>query len=163
MQRPVIEPAGKGMLDPGTGQSLGDAYFAVFNRKLADKGFLVTAADDLITWARSGSLMWMTFGLACCAIEMMQMAMPRYDAERFGFAPRASSPIRCYDCGRYPVQQNGAGLAQGVRSDARTALCHLDGFVCQRRWLLSLFIFRRTRLRQSHSGRYLCPRLSADR
>ena len=27
--------------------------------------------------------MWMTFGLACCAIEMMQMAMPHYDAERF--------------------------------------------------------------------------------
>jgi NADH-quinone oxidoreductase subunit B len=32
----------------------------------------------------------MTFGLACCAIEMMQMSMPRYDAERFGFALRAS-------------------------------------------------------------------------
>ena len=32
----------------------------------------------------------MTFGLACCAVEMMQMSMPRYDAERFGFAPRAS-------------------------------------------------------------------------
>ena len=30
--------------------------------------------------------MWMQFGLACCAIEMMQMAMPRYDVERFGFA-----------------------------------------------------------------------------
>ena len=34
--------------------------------------------------------MWMTFGLACCAVEMMQMSMPRYDVERFGFAPRAS-------------------------------------------------------------------------
>ena len=32
----------------------------------------------------------MTFGLACCAIEMMQMSMPRYDVERFGFAPRQS-------------------------------------------------------------------------
>jgi NADH-quinone oxidoreductase subunit B len=72
------------------GRPVSDAYFAAFNNALADKGFLVTAADDLITWARSGSLMWMTFGLACCAIEMMQMAMPRYDAERFGFAPRAS-------------------------------------------------------------------------
>jgi NADH-quinone oxidoreductase subunit B len=51
---------------------------------------VITAADDLITWARTGSLMWMTFGLACCAIKMIQMAMPRYDAERFGFAPRAS-------------------------------------------------------------------------
>jgi Ni,Fe-hydrogenase III small subunit len=34
--------------------------------------------------------MWMTFGLACCAVEMMHMAMARYDGERFGFAPRAS-------------------------------------------------------------------------
>jgi hypothetical protein len=39
------------------------------NNELADKGFLVTATDELITWARTGSLMWMTFGLACCAIE----------------------------------------------------------------------------------------------
>jgi NADH-quinone oxidoreductase subunit B len=46
--------------------------------------------QHLIAWARTGSLMWMQFGLACCAIEMMQMSMPRYDAERFGFAPRAS-------------------------------------------------------------------------
>ncbi len=59
-------------------------------RELGDKGFLVTSTDDLIQWARTGSLMWMTFGLACCAVEMMQMSMPRYDAERFGFAPRAS-------------------------------------------------------------------------
>ena len=34
--------------------------------------------------------MWMTFGLACCAVEMMQASMPRYDLERYGFAPRAS-------------------------------------------------------------------------
>jgi NADH-quinone oxidoreductase subunit B len=67
-----------------------DYFFREVNHELSDRGFLVTSADNLITWARSGSLMWMTFGLACCAIEMMQMAMPRYDAERFGFAPRAS-------------------------------------------------------------------------
>lgn len=57
---------------------------------LDDRGYVVASLNNLVTWARSGSLMWMTFGLACCAIEMMQMAMPRYDAERFGFAPRAS-------------------------------------------------------------------------
>ena len=67
-----------------------DPFFLEVNNELADKGFLVTSTDDLITWARTGSLMWMTFGLACCAVEMMQMSMPRYDAERFGFAPRAS-------------------------------------------------------------------------
>src|ERR1700747_106616 len=88
----VIAPPGKGILDPRTTKPApaDDAFFPGLNGELADKGFLVTASDDLIRWARTGSLMWMTFGLACCAIEMMQMAMPRYDAERFGFAPRAS-------------------------------------------------------------------------
>jgi NADH-quinone oxidoreductase subunit B len=73
-----------------TARSVDDPFFANANHQLSDKGFLVASADSLIAWARTGSLMWMQFGLACCAIEMMQMSMPRYDAERFGFAPRAS-------------------------------------------------------------------------
>src|SRR5258708_25775722 len=85
-------PAATGLLDPRTGLPVGadDAFYVGLNNELADKGFLLTSADNLIVWARTGSLMWMTFGLACCAVEMMQMSMPRYDAERFGFAPRAS-------------------------------------------------------------------------
>jgi NADH-quinone oxidoreductase subunit B len=67
-----------------------DVFFQHVNAELTDKGFLVAAAEDVVTWARTGSLMWMTFGLACCAVEMMQASMPRYDLERFGFAPRAS-------------------------------------------------------------------------
>jgi NADH-quinone oxidoreductase subunit B len=67
-----------------------DPFFDGVSQQLADKGFITAAADDLITWARTGSLMWMTFGLACCAVEMMQASMPRYDLERYGFAPRAS-------------------------------------------------------------------------
>jgi NADH-quinone oxidoreductase subunit B len=60
------------------------------NRELQDKGFLLTTTEDLINWARTGSLHWMTFGLACCAVEMMHASMPRYDLDRFGVAPRAS-------------------------------------------------------------------------
>lgn len=60
------------------------------SRDLQDKGFLVTSTSDIINWARTGSLHWMTFGLACCAVEMMHTSMPRYDLERFGTAPRAS-------------------------------------------------------------------------
>ncbi len=88
----LIAPQPKGILDPNTGQPIGsdNPYFMDINNELADKGFIVTSTDDLINWARTGSLMWMTFGLACCAVEMMHMAMPRYDAERFGIAPRAS-------------------------------------------------------------------------
>jgi NADH-quinone oxidoreductase subunit B len=59
-------------------------------KDLDEKGFLVTSAEDLFTWARTGSLWWMTFGLACCAVEMIHVNMPRYDLERFGVAPRAS-------------------------------------------------------------------------
>ena len=54
------------------------------NAELADKGFLLTSTEDIINWARTGSLHWMTFGLACCAIEMMHTSMPRYDVERYG-------------------------------------------------------------------------------
>ena len=73
-------------------QAGGDHEVAVqaLNRELQDKGFLLTSTEDIINWARNGSLHWMTFGLACCAIEMMQVSMPRYDLERFGTAPRAS-------------------------------------------------------------------------
>jgi NADH-quinone oxidoreductase subunit B len=67
-----------------------DPYFDGVNNELMDKGFVIASADELITWARTGSLMWMTFGLACCAVEMMHSSMPRYDVERMGFAPRAS-------------------------------------------------------------------------
>lgn len=47
------------------------------NAELQDKGFLLTSAEDIINWARTGSLHWMTFGLACCAVEMMHTSMPR--------------------------------------------------------------------------------------
>src|ERR1700755_108650 len=89
----LVAPAPKGILDPRTGRPVGadDPFYVGLNNELADKGFLVAAADDLITWARTGSLMWMTFGLACCAVEgLMQVSGPRCDLERFGVAPRAS-------------------------------------------------------------------------
>ena len=64
--------------------------FAEMRRELDEKGFLVAGTEDLFNWARTGSLWWMTFGLACCAVEMIHANMPRYDLERFGVAPRAS-------------------------------------------------------------------------
>jgi NADH-quinone oxidoreductase subunit B len=96
----VVVPAGPTSLIPagsagrttveGYNPQNHDPFFDGVSQRLADKGFVTAGLDDLITWARTGSLMWMTFGLACCAVEMMQASMPRYDLERYGFAPRAS-------------------------------------------------------------------------
>eukprot|EP00596_Hydrurales_sp_CCMP1899_P007271 CAMPEP_0119036434 /NCGR_PEP_ID=MMETSP1177-20130426/4142_1 /TAXON_ID=2985 /ORGANISM="Ochromonas sp, Strain CCMP1899" /LENGTH=203 /DNA_ID=CAMNT_0006996303 /DNA_START=52 /DNA_END=663 /DNA_ORIENTATION=- len=52
--------------------------------------FVVSKVDDLVNWGRKGSLWPMTFGLACCAVEMMHAAAPRYDMERMGLVFRAS-------------------------------------------------------------------------
>ena len=62
----------------------------VFSDELADKGFLLTSTASMIGWARTGSLHLMSFGLACCAVEMMQFCTPRYDFDRLGMALRGS-------------------------------------------------------------------------
>lgn len=54
------------------------------------QGFLLTSVDKLTEWARSGSMWPMTFGLACCAVEMMHSAASRYDVDRFGIIFRPS-------------------------------------------------------------------------
>lgn len=88
----IVTEAPRGVIDPATGKPVGadDPFFQHVSDELADKGFLVAPLEDVVNWARTGSLMWMTFGLACCAVEMIHVSMPRYDLERFGTAPRAS-------------------------------------------------------------------------
>ena len=58
--------------------------------KDGSSGLLTTKFNELITWARTGSLWPMQFGLACCGVEMMHAYMPRYDLDRYGVIPRAS-------------------------------------------------------------------------
>ena len=58
--------------------------------ELKSSGFVTTKLNDLVNWAETGSLWPMTFGLACCAVEMMHFLTPRYDVERFGVVPRGS-------------------------------------------------------------------------
>lgn len=58
--------------------------------EISDKGFITTTVDNVVNWARTGSLWPMTFGLACCSVEMMQAGASRYDLDRFGILFRPS-------------------------------------------------------------------------
>lgn len=53
---------------------------------------LVTSVNRVVTWARRSSIWPVTFGLACCAIEMMATASSRYDISRFGMELFRASP-----------------------------------------------------------------------
>ena len=60
------------------------------NNKDGSAGIITTQFSNLLTWARTGSLWPMTFGLACCGVEMMHSYMSRYDLDRYGVIPRGS-------------------------------------------------------------------------
>src|SRR6202051_1554854 len=59
---------------------------------LKDQGILFASLDKVVNWARRSSIWPMSFGLACCAIEMMSMAASRYDIARFGAEVFRGSP-----------------------------------------------------------------------
>ncbi len=59
---------------------------------ILEKGVVTTTADTIINYARTGSLWPMTFGLACCAVEMMHLALARYDLDRFGVGSFSAQP-----------------------------------------------------------------------
>ena len=74
-------------LPPGAEQ---EALLKQVTDELQDKGFVLANVDKLVNWARAGSLWPMTFGLACCAVEMIHSYCSRYDLDRFGVVPRPS-------------------------------------------------------------------------
>lgn len=59
---------------------------------LANKGIVFASVDKVLNWARSWSFWPASFGLACCAIEMMATVGPRYDISRFGWEVFRASP-----------------------------------------------------------------------
>jgi NADH-quinone oxidoreductase subunit B len=59
---------------------------------VAPEGILLTSLDNVVNWVRKNSIWPMTFGLACCAIEMMSMGASRFDIARFGAEVFRPSP-----------------------------------------------------------------------
>ena len=95
--------------------------------KIDDRNFLVTNIDTLVNWARTGSVWPMTFGLACCAIEMMHAYAARYDFERFGIFPRPS-----------PRQSDVMIVAGTLCNKMAPALRKVYDQMSEPRWVISM-------------------------
>ncbi|CAH0546584.1 unnamed protein product [Brassicogethes aeneus] len=89
--------------------------------------FAFARLDDLLNWGRSRSLWPMTFGLACCAVEMMHMAGPRYDMDRFGVVFRAS-----------PRQTDVVIVAGTVTNKMATAVRKVYDQMPEPKWVISM-------------------------
>lgn len=96
-------------------------------QELQDKGFIVAKFDDLLDWARTGSLWPMTFGLACCAVEMIHAYMSRYDLDRFGVIPRPS-----------PRQSDVMIVAGTLTNKMAPALRKVYDQMPEPRWVISM-------------------------
>ncbi|WHA05047.1 NADH-quinone oxidoreductase subunit B [Candidatus Bandiella numerosa] len=92
-----------------------------------NRGFVTAKLDDLVKWARAGSLWPMTFGLACCAIEMMHTASSRYDMDRFGMLFRPS-----------PRQSDVMIVAGTLTNKMASALRKVYDQMPEPRWVLSM-------------------------
>ncbi|MFP4559731.1 MAG: NuoB/complex I 20 kDa subunit family protein [Thiohalorhabdus sp.] len=92
-----------------------------------EKGVVTTTADQLVNWTRTGSLWPMTFGLACCAVEMMHTGASRYDMDRLGVIFRPS-----------PRQSDVMIIAGTLVNKMAPALRKVYDQMTEPRWVISM-------------------------
>ncbi|KAI6248281.1 NADH-ubiquinone oxidoreductase [Erysiphe necator] len=89
--------------------------------------YALTTLDQVANWARQSSLWPMTFGLACCAVEMMHLSAPRYDQDRLGIIFRAS-----------PRQSDVMIVAGTLTNKMAPALRQVYDQMPEPRWVISM-------------------------
>jgi len=89
--------------------------------------YILTPVKAVISWARQGSFWPLTFGLACCAVEMMHATVSRYDFDRFGIIFRAS-----------PRQSDLIIVAGTLTNKMAPALRRLYEQTADPKWVLSM-------------------------
>ncbi|KTW32473.1 NADH-ubiquinone oxidoreductase 19.3 kDa subunit, mitochondrial [Pneumocystis jirovecii RU7] len=89
--------------------------------------YVLTTVDSVVNWARQGSIWPMTFGLACCAVEMMHASAPRYDQDRLGVIFRAS-----------PRQSDVMIVAGTLTNKMAPALRQVYDQMPEPRWVISM-------------------------
>jgi len=104
-----------------------EASARLMGDEVQNKGFMLAKLDDLMAWARTGSMWPMTFGLACCGIEMIHAYMSRYDLDRFGMMPRPS-----------PRQSDVMIVAGTLTNKMAPALRQLYDQMPEPRWVISM-------------------------
>ena len=104
-----------------------EALFRAVSDEVEQKGFLLTQLDSVLNWARAGSIWPMTFGLACCAVEMIHAYMARYDLDRMGMIPRPS-----------PRQSDVMIVAGTLTNKMAPALRKVYDQMPEPRWVISM-------------------------
>ncbi|GAB5390101.1 MAG: NADH-quinone oxidoreductase subunit B [Alphaproteobacteria bacterium] len=112
------------LIPPGADQ---DLILQGAAEDLQNKGFITANYESLVDWARTGSLWPMTFGLACCAVEMIHAYMSRYDLDRFGVIPRPS-----------PRQSDVMIVAGTLTNKMAPALRKVYDQMPEPRWVISM-------------------------
>ncbi|KAJ5702285.1 NADH dehydrogenase iron-sulfur protein 7 [Penicillium malachiteum] len=103
-----------------------DTFAGIF-QILTNTAIPSTTVDNVLNWARQSSMWPMSFGLACCALEMMHTSMPRYDQDRLGIIFRAS-----------PRQSDVMIVVGTVTNKMGPALCQVYDQMPEPHWVISM-------------------------
>ena len=110
----------------GSDQSRAGILRATFGEQ-QHEGVIFAQLDKVVNWVRKNSIWPMTFGLACCAVEMMHAYMSRYDLDRFGVIPRGS-----------PRQSDVMIVAGTLTNKMAPALRKVYDQMPEPRWVISM-------------------------